>query len=191
MTASGGETCAPVPLDALDRRIVMATQAGLPLTRQPYRALATTLGLSADTVMARLRHMRERGVIRRIAAVPNHYAIGYRANGMCVWDVDDGRVSALGSRVAALPFVTHCYRRPRVPGKWRYNLFAMVHGGTRLEVAERVAEIAVVLGEACHAHDVLYSTRILKKSGLRLVDASPGGALDASPSGAAGHRATS
>jgi DNA-binding Lrp family transcriptional regulator len=155
--------------DALDRFIVFATQEGLPLTPRPYHALADRLGLDADTVMSRLRAMLDKGAIRRIAAVPNHYVIGYRANGMSVWDVEDERVSALGARVAALPFVSHCYRRPRVSGRWRYNLFAMVHGGTRLEVAEELAQIAAVLGNACRAHDVLYSTRILKKSGLRLV----------------------
>jgi len=156
-------------LDPIDRRIVVATQAGLPLARRPYHALAATLGLDPDDVMARLRAMLGRGVIRRIAAVPNHYAIGYRANGMTVWDVDDDAIGALGPQVGGLAFVTHCYRRPRVPGRWRYNLFAMVHGGTRLEVAERVAEIATLLGDACRAYDVLYSTRILKKTGLRLV----------------------
>jgi hypothetical protein len=48
----------------------------------------------------------------------------------------------------------------------------MVHGGARPEVAERVTEIAALLGGACRAWDVLYSTRILKKTGLRL-DAAP------------------
>lgn len=159
-----------VTLDSIERRIVLATQAGLPLTTRPYHALAASLDLDPALVMARLAQMLERGVIRRIAAVPNHYAIGYRANGMTVWDVDDDLVATLGPKVGALPIVSHCYRRPRVPGRWPYNLFAMVHGGTRIEVAERVAAIASLLGEACRASDVLYSTRILKKTGLRLRD---------------------
>jgi hypothetical protein len=32
---------------------------------------------------------------------------------MTVWDVDDDRVDALGEAVGRLPFVSHCYRRPR------------------------------------------------------------------------------
>jgi len=44
----------------------------------------------------------------------------------------------------------------------------MVHGRTRDEVEGKVAEIAALLGEASRAHNVLYSTRILKKTGLRL-----------------------
>jgi hypothetical protein len=44
----------------------------------------------------------------------------------------------------------------------------MVHSRTREEVAARVAEIASLLGEACRAHEILYSTAILKKTGLRI-----------------------
>jgi DNA-binding Lrp family transcriptional regulator len=100
--------------------------------------------------------------------VPNHYALGYRANGMSVWDVDDAAVSELGRKVGALPAVSHCYRRPRRPPAWPYNLFAMVHARSRAEVEAEVAGIAAVLGAACRAHEILYSTAILKKTGLRL-----------------------
>ena len=155
-------------LGAIDRSIVRATQAGLPLCREPYRALAEQLGLTAEEVLARLEHLLASGVIRRIGAVPNHYALGYRANGMSVWDVDDEQVSALGRKVGALPAVSHCYRRPRHPPVWPYNLFAMVHARSRAEVDREVAAIADMLGSACRAHEVLYSTAILKKTGLRL-----------------------
>ena len=156
------------PIDALDRRIVQATQAGLPLCARPYHALAGQLGLDPDEVMTRLRRMLAAGIIRRIGAVPNHYALGWRANGMSVWDVPDERISELGRRVGALSFVSHCYRRPRRLPLWPYNLFAMVHGRSRNEVERQVAEIAALLGAAARRHDVLYSTGILKKTGLRL-----------------------
>ena len=155
-------------LDAIDRRLIVATQGGLPRVSRPYDALAGELGIAADDVLARLRRMLDTGVIRRIGAVPNHYAIGYTANGMSVWDVDDARIDELGKQVGALEFVTHCYRRPRRLPDWPYNLFAMVHDRSREAVAVRVAEIAALLGDACRAHDILYSTAILKKTGLRI-----------------------
>ena len=155
-------------LDDLDRRIIAATQTGLPLTPRPYHALADTLGVPAQEVMERLRRMAERGVVRSIGAVPNHYALGWTANGMSVWDVADSRVADLGPRVGALDFVSHCYRRPRHLPLWPYNLFAMVHGRGRDEVEEKMARIAALLGPASRAHEVLYSTRILKKTGLRI-----------------------
>jgi len=162
------EAPAQPDLDAVDRRLIVATQAGLPRVSRPYDALAAELGIAADDVLARLQRMLDCGVIRRIGAVPNHYAIGYTSNGMSVWDVDDTRIDELGVRVGALEFVTHCYRRPRRLPEWPYNLFAMVHSQNREEVAARVAEIAALLGDACRAHDVLYSTAILKKTGLRI-----------------------
>ena len=156
-------------VDTVDRRIIVATQEGLPRVPQPYHAIAAQVGVSAEEVMTRLRRMLASGVIRRIGAVPNHYALGYKANGMSVWDVPDERVRAFGRSIGALDFVSHCYHRPRhLPG-WPYNLFAMVHGRDRAEVEAKVAQIAGLLGEADRGHTVLYSTRILKKSGLRLV----------------------
>jgi DNA-binding Lrp family transcriptional regulator len=108
------------------------------------------------------------GRIRRIGAVPNHYALGYRANAMTVWDVADQAVDELGRAVGALAFVTHCYRRPRRLPDWPYNLFAMVHGTSRAETGAKIEEIREVLGRHARASDVLYSTRILKKTGLRI-----------------------
>jgi DNA-binding Lrp family transcriptional regulator len=140
----------------------------LPLLPRPYDELAATLGVSTDQVLERLRQMLAQGLIRRIGAVPNHYRLGFSANGMSVWDVDDAEVDVLGERVGALAGVSHCYRRPRAPGVWRYNLFAMLHGRSRAEVEAQAARLRELLGPACRAQDILYSSAILKKTGLRL-----------------------
>jgi siroheme decarboxylase len=155
-------------LDAIDRRLVAATQAGLPLVAEPYRAVARTIGIPVDEVIARLKRLLADGAIRRIGVVPNHYALGLTANGMSVWDVADERVAGLGAEVGSLDFVSHCYERPRHLPLWPYNLFAMVHGGSRAEVEQKVARIAALLGPAARGHDVLFSRRILKKTGLRI-----------------------
>jgi DNA-binding Lrp family transcriptional regulator len=155
-------------MDETDRRLVVATQAGLPLVSRPYHALGDALGIAAAEVQQRLAALLDAGAIRRIGAVPNHYALGYRFNGMTVWDVDDAQIDAMGEKLGALPFVTHCYRRPRHLPDWPYNLFAMVHCKSRADADRLVDEIAALLGSACRAHDVLYSSRILKKTGLRI-----------------------
>lgn len=176
---SGGVSTRPIPgplktggmiIDDCDRHIVQSTQAGLPLQKAPYTEIAASCGCSTDTVLGRLRRMLDRGVIRRIGAIPNHYRLGLRGNGMSVWDVDDTRLRELGARVGRLDFVSHCYERPRHPPRWPYNLFAMVHGHDRDEVNAKLPEIESLLGSACRRHEVLFSTRILKKTGLRLVD---------------------
>ena len=154
--------------DDFERRLIIATQAGLPLVPRPYDLLAEQLGVSAEVVKARLAAMLESGRIRRIGAVPNHYAIGYTANGMSVWDVDDAHIARLGETIGKLDFVTHCYERPRALPDWPYNLFAMVHGHDRATVLAHIDEIAALLGPDCRRHDVLFSTAILKKTGLRI-----------------------
>lgn len=155
-------------LDATDRRILKATASGLPLTPHPFEEVGRWLVLPENEVIARMQAMQDDGVIRRVAVAPNHYALGLAANGMSVWDIADDRAEELGARVGALPYVSHCYLRPRALPDWPYNLFAMLHGRSRDEVEAKRAEVAVLLGSACRASDILYSTRILKKSGMRL-----------------------
>ena len=155
-------------LDSTDRRIVEATQAGLPLVSRPYAQIAQQLGLSEDALCDRMRAMQDSGVIRRIAVAPNHYKLGMTANGMSVWDIADNRVAELGQKVGDLEFVSHCYERPRALPDWPYNLFAMLHGSSRDEVEQLRMQVATLLGLACRGSDILYSTRILKKTGLRL-----------------------
>ena len=158
----------PPVLDGVDRRIVAATQAGLPLTPRPYHAVAESLGLTAAEVMERMQRMLDSGAIRRLGAIPNHYALGIKANGMSVWQVPGARMSTLGRRVGDLDFVSHCYHRPPHPPDWPYNLFAMVHGHSRAEVERKVTHIATLLGDDDLGHEVLYSSRLLKKTGLRI-----------------------
>ncbi|ABC31126.1 Transcriptional regulator [Hahella chejuensis KCTC 2396] len=157
----------PEALAPLDRELILLTQEGLPLVPRPFDALAQTLGVSADEVKARFERMLANGCIRRIGAAPNHYRLGYRANAMTVWDVDDARVMDLGARIGALPYVSHCYLRPRKPPQWPYNLFAMIHGKTRADLDGYLQAMTAILGDARQASDQLLSTRILKKTGMR------------------------
>ncbi len=159
----------PVRLDALDRRLIVATQAGLPLVPEPYDVLGRPLGLSGEQVIERLRVLLHSGVIRRIGAVPNHYRLGLRANGMTVWDVPEKWIEELGHELGRADAVSHCYERPRHPGIWPYNLFAMVHGHDRQEVLNKMERLRGLLGEPVRGHEVLFSSAILKKTGLRLV----------------------
>jgi len=155
-------------IDEIDRRIVLATQSGLPVVAEPYRQIAEQLGISTQLLMDRLEVMKKDNRIRRIGVVPNHYKLGYTANGMSVWDVDDAIIDKVGEQLGKLEMVTHCYRRPRFLPEWSYNLFAMVHGHDREEVLHKVEQIAELLCNKANKHDILFSTRILKKTCLRL-----------------------
>ena len=155
-------------LTARDRALVVATQEGLPVSERPYQMIADEIGISEDEVICRLEKMLEHGVIRRIAVIPNHYRIGFKANGMTVWNVKDEDIQRLGRQIGELPYVSHCYQRPRHEPYWSYNLFAMVHGTERAQVEERAEKLKAILGDACLSNEILYSSKILKKTGMRL-----------------------
>lgn len=160
-------------LDELDRKIIIETQAGLPLVAEPYKAIAERVGCPAEEVMSRMQAMLGNSIIRRIGMVPNHYTLGFRGNGMSVWDVPDDKIDECGAKVGALDFVSHAYNRPRYQPEWNYNLFAMVHGKDRDEVKVKVQQIADMLGQDNRGHEILFSSRILKKSGLRINKENP------------------
>ena len=154
-------------LDETDLAIMRATQSGLPLTPRPYQTIAEQLGLSAEDVMSRMVNMQAHEVIRRMGVVPNHYKLGYRFNGMTVWNIPDDVTDELGEQVGHLDFVSHCYHRPRHLPEWPYNLFAMVHGKSQAAVDQQIKVMSELLGAYNQGHEVLYSTEILKKTGFR------------------------
>ncbi|PAU81706.1 protein nirH [Halovibrio salipaludis] len=166
--STSASTSESTALGSLDRELIVATQQGLPLVSNPWEEVGERIGISGDEALARFQRLQANGVLRRVAAVPNHYRLGYHYNGMTVWDVDDEQVRELGQATGELPFVSHCYRRPRHRPLWPYNLFAMVHGTSRDEVETKAERIHELLGDACRGHQILYSSAILKKTGLRL-----------------------
>jgi DNA-binding Lrp family transcriptional regulator len=154
-------------MDATDREIIRFTQAGLPLVPSPWLEIAAQLGCSSLDVKCRMQYMQAAGIIRRIGAVPNHYRLGLTGNGMTVWDVPEHRARQLGETIGELEYVSHCYLRPRHMPVWRYNLFAMVHGQDHDEVRDKAEHIRDLLGDDCIAGETLFSTAILKKTGMR------------------------
>lgn len=154
-------------LTSFEQKLVAATESGLPLSTTPFFDLAKKLDCEEQEVLHTITDLQTRGVIRRVAAVPNHYQIGYKFNAMTVWDVDDSHISALGKVVGALDVVTHCYKRPRHLPIWPYNLFAMVHGQSKQEAIEKATQIEQILKPHLRSFDILFSTRILKKTGFR------------------------
>jgi len=154
-------------LSADQETLVTALQEGLPLVPRPYRALGQRIGMSEREVMGGTRELMEQGLIKRIGVVVHHRALGFEANAMVVWDVPDDRVDAVGEWLGRQERVTLCYRRPRQPPRWPYNLFCMIHGRHRDEVR---AYIKVLRKEAAMTgvpYSVLFSTRCFKQRGAR------------------------
>lgn len=158
----------PPPPDADELALLIAIEDGLPLCPRPYWEVARRLGWSEIDVIDRLKHLVATGVIARFGLVVRHHSLGYRANAMVVWDVEDASVGETAALLAAAPSVTLCYERPRRLPHWRYNLFCMIHGRDRDLVHSEIAALAARVGPASRGHDILFSRRCFRQRGARL-----------------------
>lgn len=165
------------PPNAADAALLDAVAGGLPLVPRPYATLGAGLGMSETEVRERLTRLLADGTIRRLGVVVRHQELGYRANAMVVWALPEERVSELGNRIGALPFVTLSYRRPTRPG-WPYSLFTMIHGCDRAAVLAQVDRIKETCGLQAVDSAVLFSGRRFKQRGACYGAARGGSAED-------------
>lgn len=159
--------------DDADWQLATALEAGLPLTPQPYHALARRTGLEASETLARLANWRNAGLIRRFGAILRHRHFGYTHNVMCVWNVPDARVDAIGSRIAEVQHVTMCFRRTRRLPVWQYNLFAMVRARSATELNVTLARFQTVGGLVDAPCAALQANQCFKQRGSRYGGAMP------------------
>jgi DNA-binding Lrp family transcriptional regulator len=150
----------PVPYDDTDVRVIQATQGDLPVIPEPYAPAAAQLGMPVNELLGHLRGMRDRGILRRVAAILFHRRAGFSANGMGVWKVPAERIMELGPRMAAFRGISHCYERPTYRD-WPYSVFTMAHGRSKEEcdaVLDAIAEQTQI-----HERATLYSSTEFKK----------------------------
>jgi len=148
-------------------RLINALQDGLPLVPRPYAEIGRMIGMDEEDVIAALQELLDCGLIKRLGVIVRHRKLGYRANGMAVWDVPDDQVADIGRRFSSHSFVTLCYRRPRRRPDWPYNLFCMVHGRDRNVVRDQVEFLANACGVAEVPRSVLFSNRCFKQRGAK------------------------
>lgn len=153
--------------NALESELIAALGAGLPLVSRPYAALAARLGCSEARVIEGIRRLQMRGDLKRFGVVVRHRQLGYRANGMVVWNIPDEAVAEIGRRIGGYDFVTLCYRRPRRPPDWPYNLFSMIHGKDRATVIAQAERIAAECGLDDSDYRILFSRRCFRQRGAR------------------------
>ena len=152
---------------AFEKSLIEALSQGLPLVSRPYEAIAKQIGSTESRVIEGIQQIIQRGDIKRFGVVVRHRELGYRANGMVVWDIPDGRVEELGHCIGQYACVTLCYQRPRRLPDWPYNLFSMIHGQDRTSVIQKVNFIVEQCGIQNFAHEILFSGRCFKQRGAR------------------------
>ena len=150
--------------DEWDRDVVRATQGDLPVASRPYRDAAATLGITEEALVEHLQGMKERGLLRRVAAILFHRRAGFSANGMGVWKVPEEQIAEIGPRMAAYRGISHCYERP-IYKDWPYSVFTMAHGRSKEECDSILDAIATETGITERA--TLYSSTEFKKIRLQ------------------------
>jgi DNA-binding Lrp family transcriptional regulator len=154
-------------LDDTDRRLLAAIEDGVPLSPRPFADIGRTVALSEEDVLGRIQHLLDCGVIKRFGVIVRHHELGYTANAMVVWDIPDAVVDDAATRIIRLPFITLCYRRPRRPPSWPYNLFCMIHGKDRETVLDQIEHLRAQASVAAFPYAILFSGRQFKQRGAR------------------------
>jgi len=148
-------------------------EKGLPINSQPYLTVAqqltdnSTLLVSEQQVIQQIEAWKSDGLIKRFGLVVKHRQLGYKANAMVVWNINDDEVDSIANQLALRSEISLCYRRPRRLPDWPYNLFCMIHGQTTKQVEMQIATLVSELGLTHIDKDVLFSHKAYKQHGAR------------------------
>jgi siroheme decarboxylase len=150
------------PYDDFDVAVIKALQGPMKVAARPYDEAAAAVGVSADKFIAQLEEMKERKILRRVAAILFHRRAGFSANGMGVWRVPEDQILEVGGQMAAVRGISHCYQRPTY-ADWPYSVFTMAHGRSKEECDAILDSIADMTGLHGEDRATLYSSTEYKK----------------------------
>jgi DNA-binding Lrp family transcriptional regulator len=151
-------------LTDLDKKIISRLQGDLPLSPEPFNAIAAELGTSVEELLQKIEEYKTSGVMRRLGTILRHHKAGYNANAMCGWNVPMERVEEVGPIMSSFREASHVYQRPTYPD-WPYNLFTMLHGKS----PQDLEQVAKAISDRINITDykLLYSTREFKKTSMK------------------------
>ena len=150
------------PYGADDIALIKALQGPMAAVERPYDEAAAELGIETEELLARLRDLTERKILRRVAAILYHRRAGFSANGMGVWKVPEEQIMEVGARMASYRGISHCYQRPTYDD-WPYSVFTMAHGRSKEECDAVLDTIAADCGMGPEDRSTLYSSTEYKK----------------------------
>lgn len=147
-------------MDAIDLKLVVEAEKGLPLTPEPFSLLAANAGVTVQDAIGRLQKLQNTGVIRRFGVSIRPNGVGFYANAMVAWKVPNNHIVEVSDYFCKRKEVTHCYERKVVPGKWEYNLYTVMHAQERSTIEELVKKFSNETSLSQYV--ILYSSRNLK-----------------------------
>jgi DNA-binding Lrp family transcriptional regulator len=112
-------------MDSYDKEILDIIQSNFPLDPRPYAVVGGQVGLTESEVLARVRRLKQEGVIRRMGANFGSRQLGWRST-LCGAEVPQDRLDAFVAEVNKHPGVTHNYLRDHQFNVW----FALIAPST-------------------------------------------------------------
>lgn len=151
-------------MDTKTRQILCELQDGFKLETRPFKRIANQVGCSEEDVLSIIGRCRDEGLIRRIGVAIRPGHLGHTANALVVWQVTAEQVDEIGSALAEMREISHCYER-ECPADWPYNLFTMIHARSEDELEQIVSDISQRFSLA--QYKVLRTVKELKKTSMR------------------------
>ncbi len=150
-------------IDEFDKKVISLIQGDLPVDPRPFALLSDQIGLTEGQFIARIKDLKERGIIRRFGATLRHQEAGFSSNAMVAWFVSDHRINEAGKIFAKFSEVTHCYQR-RPQKDWPYNLYTMIHGSNRDQCHKTAARMSRSAG--IDEYKLLFSEKEFRKTSM-------------------------
>lgn len=151
-------------LDEKTIRILSALQNGFKLEARPFKRIGNEVGCSEEEVIDVISKCCDEGIIRRIGVAIKPENAGFVCNALTAWKVSSDKVHEVGSELAEMREVSHCYDR-ECPEGWDYNLFVMLHAQSREQLEELIKNISERFD--LKEYKVMKTVRELKKTSMK------------------------
>jgi DNA-binding Lrp family transcriptional regulator len=135
----------------------------LQINKRPFLNMAEKLMVDEHSLFESISRLKQKGIIRRFGAVLAHKKIGFKANCLVAWQVQDRDIGAFVSFVKNIPSITHVYQRKHYEN-WPFNLYTMIHGLSKKDIHKIIELISLSHCSKIKNHRVLFTVKELKKT---------------------------
>ncbi|MBI3445701.1 MAG: Lrp/AsnC family transcriptional regulator [Magnetospirillum sp.] len=104
-------------MDDIDRAIINTLQGGFPICDQPFAAIAEPLGLTGTQLLARIKRLREDGILTRFGPLWHAEKMGGGLT-LTAMKVPEDRFDEVAEIVNSFPEVAHNYAREHALNMW-------------------------------------------------------------------------
>jgi len=121
-------------LDNIDEKIINNYQRNLPITENSFDVIADDLQIPIDTLLDRIKNLKEHGVISRIGAVFRPNTIGVST--LAAMAVPKDKITKIAKIINKFTEVNHNYQREH-----RYNLWFVITADSQTNLNKTIDDI--------------------------------------------------